>query len=110
MKAETSSTRVGQLVADDGVRDRDAVELRELVVEQRDVRLVLLDLGERRAAVVGLGDDLDLAARGERPHDALAVERMVVGDHDPDPLPALLGHGGVSSCYASRPAPGRCRA
>ena len=64
------------------MRDGDAVELGQLVVEQRDVGPVLLDLGERRAAVLGLGDDLDLAARRERAHDALAVERVVVGDDD----------------------------
>ena len=82
MNAETSRTRVGSCVADDRVRDRDAVELGELVVEERDVGPVLLDLRQRRAAVVGLGDDLDLAAREQRPHDAFAVQRMVVGDDD----------------------------
>ena len=66
------------------MRDRDAVEIGQLVVEQRDVRPVLLDLGERRTAVLGFGDDLDLTAGEERPHDTLAVERMVVGDHHSD--------------------------
>src|SRR5262245_16822820 len=83
----------GELLADDGVRDRDAVELRQLVVEERHVGPTLLDLRERRPAVAGLGDDLDLPAREQPPDDALAIERVVVGAGHGAPLP-LLGHGG----------------
>ena len=35
-----------QLLADDGVRDSHAVELRQLVVEQRDIGQMLLDRGQ----------------------------------------------------------------
>src|SRR4029079_1769291 len=84
-----------KLLADDRVRHGDAVELRQLVVEQRNVGVVLLDLGERGASVLGFRDDPDAAAREERPHHSFAVEGMVVGDDHGDPLLALLVHRDV---------------
>ena len=62
--------------------DRNAVELGELVVEQCDVGEMLGDRGERRAPVVRLGHDLDVAAREQGPNNAVAVQRVVVGDDD----------------------------
>src|SRR6188508_1944853 len=85
-----------KLLADDHVGHRDAVELRQLVVQQRNVGLVLLDLGERGASVLGFRHDLDVAARKERPHHSFAVEGVVVGDDDGDPLLALLVHRDVT--------------
>ncbi len=85
-----------KLFSDDGVRHRDTVELRQLVVQQRNVGLVLLDLGERGASVLGLRHDLDAAACEQRPHHSLAVEGMVVGDDDGDPLLALLVHRDIT--------------
>ena len=58
-----------KLLARDGVCDRHAVELGELVVEQGHVGKVLVDLGECVPAVLSLGDDLDPAARRERSND-----------------------------------------
>ena len=92
MNAETSRTRVGSCSRDDRVGDGDPVELGQLVVEERDLGLVLLDRGERLPAVAGLRQDLDLAARQEGADDALPVERMVVGDDDGDAPSALLRH------------------
>jgi hypothetical protein len=44
-------------------------------------------------SVLGFGDDLDLAARHERPHDSFAIERVIVRHDDRDALSSLLGHG-----------------
>ena len=116
VNAETRRTRVGELLADDRMRDRNAVELGQLVVEQRDVGTMLLDRGERRTSVLGFGHDLDLPAREQRPNHSLAVEGVVVGDDDGDPLllwcrharfahrtPPLLD-GSVAECDCDRSA------
>ena len=84
-----------QPVANHRVGDLDAVELRQAVVEQRDVGQVLLDRLERRPPVLRLGNDLHLAARDERTHDAVAVERVVVRNDDAHPL-GVLRHPGHS--------------
>src|SRR6185436_4194789 len=69
-----------QLLADHGMRNGDAVELGELVVEHGDVGDVAQNLGQRRAAVLRLGDDVDLSACREGPNNPLPVERVVVRD------------------------------
>ena len=81
-----------KLLADYRIRDRDAVELGKLVVEQRDVGLVLVDLGKRRAPVLRFGDDVDLAAGRQCTDDPFAVERVVVGDDDANALRCVLRH------------------
>ena len=66
-KQEHSS---GQLVAHDGVDDGDTVEAGQLVVEDRHVGRVILDLRQRRAPLVCLRHDLDLSALEEAGHAA----------------------------------------
>ena len=53
----------------------------------------LWELHQRRDAVVGLGDHLDLAAGGQRPDHAVTKQRVIVADDDPNPAVCGLGHG-----------------
>ena len=64
---------------------------RHLHVDDRDVRLVRGDLAQQVGRIAGLGDDLE-AGVAEQPHDPLAQQRLVLGDHD-----AHRRHGGPSS-------------
>ena len=64
-------------------------------VDDREVGLVRVDDPEQPRAVLGDGDDLDPALAHER-DEALAQQRVVLGDHDP--------HG--SSTRITVPAPG----
>ena len=63
---------------------RDAVEPRHREVEQHDVGREPLRLGDRGLAVGRLPDDLDVVLQVEERAQALAHDRVVVGDQDAD--------------------------
>ena len=55
---------------------------RQADVDDREVGLVAADDAQQPGAVLGLGDDLDVVLAQQR-DDALAQQRLVLGDHDP---------------------------
>ena len=55
---------------------------RQAHVDDRQVGLVAGDDAQQALAVLGLGDDLDLALAQQR-DEPFAQQRVVLGDHDP---------------------------
>lgn len=89
----------------DAPRRRQAVQMRHLDVQQRDVWSVLERTAERLLTLSGLGHHLDLWVAGEDAADAGAYQRLVVGEQHPDPaarrcrpIVVLCGH----ECLGSR--------
>ncbi len=60
--------------------DGEAVDVRELHVEQQYVRCELADRGDRADPVLGLADHLEPVRLEDRPRRGPEA-RMVVGDH-----------------------------
>jgi hypothetical protein len=65
---------------------------RQADVADRQVRLVAGDDPQQPIAVLGGGDDLDPVLGQER-HQALAKQRVVLDDHDPDRCRGRLAVG-----------------
>ena len=72
----------------------------EAHIQDDDVGLQLLDLRDSQASLAALADQLQVRALLDRPHDALTVEGVVVGDEHPDPR-VPRAHFGVLSNLAS---------
>ena len=79
-----------------------SLEARHADVEDGDVRLQELDLLERVPPVTGLTDELEVRTILDGAHDALAIDRVIVGDQDADALRA--GGGGHHDKILSREA------
>ena len=73
----------------------EAVEHGHLHVDQRDVGVVAVDRVEQLRAVADVGDHLDPAVGLQQHLQPGAQQRLVVGEHDPDPhaAPPLAGAG-----------------
>ena len=92
-------TRVSRALGADAPDGLDAVDARHDEVHERDVGLQARDRLHRLLAVGGLPHDLDVLLQGEEGAQALAHDRVVVGDEDAD-------HRGTSRTMVV-PAPGR---
>ncbi len=84
------TTRVTRPSRTDGARDPDAIEPGQSQVDHRDVGELALDRRQCLAAVGGLAGELHLGARRDGAYEALAEERVVVRDEDPE-----SGHSGT---------------
>ena len=108
------STRVSIPAADDdGPRRLDAVEHRHAHVHQDDVGRVELDEPRRRRPVGGLAHDLDAGLGLEDHAEALAQQRLVVGQDDADTharTGALQSRSVAAPSSRPRPRPGAQRA
>ena len=56
------------------------------MIEQGHLRPVFLDQRQCRQAILSLSDDLNQPAAGQRPYQAIAEQRMVIGDDHRHPL------------------------
>ena len=87
----------GSRLAQDLLGRGQTVELRHPDVHQHDLGLDEGRLADRLVAVLGLGDDLDVALGLQDHPEAGAHELLVVGDEDPDHpliLPDPAGRAG----------------
>src|SRR5581483_1100962 len=73
-----------QRLALEGVQDPQPVDLRQRDVQYGDVGTQQPNGLQRFAAVPLLGEHLDLGSLAQHADQPVAVERMVVGDHDAD--------------------------
>jgi hypothetical protein len=94
----------------DPPRRLDAVDRRHAHVDHDDIRLELGGHADRRLAVFGLADDVDVLLDAEQRSKPVEDDSMIVGDHHaqrPGPHLRCLSNAfsGTSSCGA---APGAC--
>jgi hypothetical protein len=83
----------GDVVALDRVEDLEAGELRHVEVEHGDIGGELADLLQGGAPVGRLADQLQVGAAADRAREALAIDRVVVGYVDRDPIFSSARHG-----------------
>ena len=81
-------------VALEAPQDFQTVECGHPQVQQRDIGPVPSDQAERDLAVAGRAHDAVAPCVGQRPRDAVAIDGMVVGDHDAQRHDGRGGGGG----------------
>src|ERR1051325_7749408 len=104
---EDDDARIGKLAADRGDR-LQSVHARHLQIEHGDVRPLLAETLDAFHAIAGFAGDLHVRRAFDRGAQAVAHDRMVVGDQDPE-RPVVAVHAArppSPSCGSSRR--GRC--
>ncbi len=65
---------------------RRTVDVRQAVVEDDDVRLVLVKRADRGSAICDRLDHVEPGSRGEQEHEGVAIDVVVLDEQDADGL------------------------